>query len=476
MVASWKKVQFGESNDYSIELNDPSCNKLHENVTFIWIAFNFTDCGSIINGSGTNIIQGNTAKLTVTTRSNSIERSRIYSHNMKCEFSRMVNVSTKNSFNVTTNKKMIEVTSLSRAQFNLLMAIFEDVRFNKAELSPIEVSSYEPIYTSIWEKNKNKLFKFVVRECYATPTASKTGPRHTFFHNKCPADDTFAIVQPTHDHTFNFVVRAFKFIQISKSVYFHCDVYVCKHSTTSSVCTQECDSLRKRRAPSKEVDAQQQIEEISVSSNQIVFVEKQTCADITCPLHSRCVNMYPAECKCDHGYVRNRKRRLCGNQRMLNIYGMHLDMEFRPSYVEPYSEDFLKLAADVEKQLMYFILRLGDNTIDDLKVHSARKGSVVVDVMVVFAKTSNKQEAYKSFLKSISNNHTNHFVYENAFKIKSIVPTMDVIPSTEKSFLIISIIVSLLAVFMIIITVIKLKYKLCSKTRNKENLWGINNE
>ena len=73
---------------------------------------------------------------------------------------------------------------------------------------------------------------------FATPTSDRSDVSYTFFYNKCQVDPSYQRIASSSPHQYNFKVEAFKFIRLSKSVYIHCRLAVCKSNSTSPTCTQ----------------------------------------------------------------------------------------------------------------------------------------------------------------------------------------------------------------------------------------------
>ena len=79
---------------------------------------------------------------------------------------------------------------------------------------------------------------------------------------------------------------------------------------------------------------------------------KATCLTTECPANSRCVDLYPAICRCDVGYVHHGDT--CSNTRLLTLTNLSLDQPFYQSYTDTTSRDFLRLAGAIEKRMMEY--------------------------------------------------------------------------------------------------------------------------
>ena len=133
---------------------------------------------------------------------------------MQCVFDRIKNVSLANGYNsAVETRKTISV--IDTTTFQASMKIYQNNQYQLEASSPFTVTSNQPIYLGISEENKNPNFKFVVQNCWATPSADKfSSVRYMFFHSKCPLDSTYRVVKHDDDH-YNFVIDAFAFIQVN---------------------------------------------------------------------------------------------------------------------------------------------------------------------------------------------------------------------------------------------------------------------
>ena len=79
---------------------------------------------------------------------------------------------------------------------------------------------------------------------------------------------------------------------------------------------------------------------------------------------------------------------------------LHFDQKFIPSYSIPTSRQFITLAKFIEQHLMtsYSLQR---DIIRGAKVICARRGSVVVDIQILYSPNVTPQEAFHSFISSV---------------------------------------------------------------------------
>ena len=415
----WERKKL-RANELQISLNDHSCRDYEGNVTHVWITAKFNRCGSLIHEDVNSIIQENTASITFTYVNSTIYRRITHRYNMKCTFDREKTASTSNSFNSTD--KVDTIYRLSTTTFNVSMAIFTSPSYLKIAANPFSVTSFQPIYIGIKEINHNENVKFIVHQCYATPDFNIHTIRYTFFDMQCALDPTFKIESYNNNH-FNFSIGAFKFIEIRKSVFIHCNLYVCKVDSVSPPCTQACRARKRRSVSDVSTNEDRPLKEFGVQTSEIIFKKKLSCNEITCQLDADCWEMYPAICRCKNGYVFHREENICETFGLFYIKDLTLEMEYINSLDDPTTKDFVAFATEVEEDL-HTMLPSENGKIAGIKVVGATEGSVVIALAVIHTKTSNKYEAFDLFIKQVMVNDSNT---SQRLKIKlNIMPTMEI--------------------------------------------------
>jgi len=407
--ATWEKDMFA-ADTIEMTLNDDSCNDYQANMTHIWVTTYFDDCGSTHTSTPDIITQENTASLKITYNwLNVIERTVVYKYRMECIFDRRVNVSTANYYEVTLDLEGLQANQSDRIEFNASMAIYTSDSFLTIAPSPLSVTSFQPIYVRIEEGYENELFRFVVNQCYATPEASgESGTQYTFLDRKCPLDPSFEQLDQTIDR-FDYKIDAFTFIEVRRSVYLHCKLFICPINDTSQECTQECITPARRRRSLEEEERHRSrrdtdvgpVETIDIRSEEIEFKRVKTCKDISCPENSRCIDLYPAECRCNEGYVMYADQNRCVNDNMFEAKGLKIEGEFLKSYSNTTSTDFLKFSSSVEAELMV-AFKMENDKIIGVKVIGARQGSIILDLQFIFAKDVSVEEAKDMFIKGVT--------------------------------------------------------------------------
>ena len=135
---------------------------------------------------------------------------------MKCLFPRKTDVSTSEGYN--TSEVAREYNVLSSSKFKTTISMFDSTSYATQLSYPIQVTLNELIYVGVSKDNPQDDIKLVVQDCYATASGRiDDSLSYLFNKDKCPLDATFQIKSITKG-SFNFVINAFRFIQISKSV------------------------------------------------------------------------------------------------------------------------------------------------------------------------------------------------------------------------------------------------------------------
>jgi len=466
VTATFNKEEFTGGNVTQITWNDPQCGGFDDTGTQVSATTQFARCKSVVKQTDDLIVQENTAHVLVTYYVDIVQRDIIYDFLLRCSMQRNIHTPVGAHYNVTEKRFLGKINRTSQADFNIRMDIYKNGDFAQVLNNPT-VTSFDPIYISIREVNDNKLLKFIVQQCFATPSSERGVDvvSYTFFYNKCQVDDSFELIKPSSEHHYNFKVAAFKFIRLSKSVYIHCRLALCKTNATTPSCTQEnpdCNRRRKR-AISVGDENEKPLEEITVMTSRLTFVER-TCAQLTCPTFSQCVDLDPPVCRCGSSYVLDVRTNTCSRERTFVIYGLYFDLAFHEDFLDPYSKKFVALADRIEQQLHHLVKELGDDNIVGMKVVRARKGSVVVDVRVIYRESSTENEAYATFLKAVSPEHASSVNYDDKLTIKSEKPTLDGVVSAKPVTLVV--VLSVIVPLVIVISVGGAVYY------NRRRLWG----
>merc|ERR1719421_609321 len=298
------------------------------NVTGHEIFVNFKDCARNITEGEDQITQENLISVRATQEIGIIHRVTIYYYKLKCKFDRRLNITNAEAVEVKDKEETFEKTSLTN--FTASMTFYENNLFTTAAAVPLQVDAFQPIYIQIQGVNNNTLFKFVTEDCYATPTADPlSSTRYLFFEDKCPMDSTYMEYNANSINEYSFKIDAFTFIKLKKVVYFHCSLVVCKVESTSKECNQTCGmKSRKRRALTDDGA----LEVVMANSGPVQFKSKQSCKETTCQTNAHCVNMFPAICRCNEGFVYDQSTKECSSDLLFTVRGLHLDMQFISTY------------------------------------------------------------------------------------------------------------------------------------------------
>ena len=112
----------------------------------------------------------------------------------------------------------------------------------------------------------------------------------------------------------------------------------------------------------------------------VTYVEKTTCKNTKCPTNSKCIDLFPAQCRCVHGYVFNVKTSQCTDEDLYTITGLHLDVEFQEEFHDVESLGFLMMANRVEEE----VVRVIDTNVNlGVKVIKATSGTYLLICLFV---------------------------------------------------------------------------------------------
>ena len=277
MSGFWDKSLF-IGNVQQVTLLDNSCNiKVHSNSTTFWITTKYNACGTITHENKNHIIRTNKATITSQNMNHShFSRGETYEYDMSCLFERKHTVKTNTGYNVA--EKILKSKNMSSSSdFDIKITMYKSSAFATELTYPIQVTVNEPMYFGITKKSTDENIKIVVQDCYATTSKEISNNLHyLFYKNKCPLDETFKIIK-VDSSNFNFVINAFRYIEVSKAVFIQCGMWVCTKTSTDSECIQGC-SPRKRR----DLQPQTNAKLVYVSSGYIEYTKEKSCKGIEC--------------------------------------------------------------------------------------------------------------------------------------------------------------------------------------------------
>ena len=64
-----------------------------------------------------------------------------------------------------------------------------------------------------------------------------------------------------------------------------------------------------------------------LSTPLIIFERKKSCDEIYCPANSKCLDLYPAACRCNYGYVQRRTDGTCVKEGVFRVRNIHVRTE-----------------------------------------------------------------------------------------------------------------------------------------------------
>lgn len=468
LKGAWEKTLFPSNSSVSITLNNPACNAYETTNTHFFVSVPMHGCGAIVSKDNDTIVYENTARIMATqVLQGTVTRKHMYIYKMRCEMDRRMTVSTSTYFNASgVALDGGDFNDTADAKVDASIDLYSSSSFNIPADSPITVTSQQPMFVGINQKNNQQNVKLVVTQCLATPTRDIRGVAYTFFDKKCPLDPSFKQVT-AGPHHFNFQMDAFTFIEVRGSVYIHCHLFVCPLNSTSSACQQQCH-LRQRRSADNETP----LDELSVISEAISFRKVDTCVDTTCPLNAVCIDMYPAVCRCKSGYVYDLLEGECRNENLISIRGIHLRDDFVGSYSDPTSVDFYRYAIKLEEALNKMVT--SRDGIIGVKVVKATKGSVVVDVLVLHSPTVTSREAYDVFVSVLmaESNVILDVKREKTPYLSEWEGEKELV-SVERNILLIAIVVPCVVISLVVLLVLKMVMK--KRVLMAQNAKGIDN-
>jgi len=494
------------NGSFSIRLLDgisDSCGNYSIVGDYVVLTYSFDSCGTVITDDAEQIKQENNATVTIYFDDSIIRREMKYVYTMQCMIDRNKNVSSAIGYNVTDGIRKT-VLDADSADYNISFKLttLSGWDFSAAGNTALEVASFQPIYAEIKEAGSNPNLKFVTQRCYATASAVvDSSASYMFLEERCGLDNSFKR-NMDNGVKYQFQVDAFKFIQLKKTVYFHCEVYICKTSVTAGKCQNNVGcgvakrkrrsieseeggviskmivSSRFRRATGDESESEP-LTSLTRTSPLIKFnPEIKTCKMTTCPSNSKCINLYPAVCRCNEGFVLNTQTKRCENDRVFPVFGIHLDMQFYDAYRDPTSDFAITLATEAENDIMARLAAQDKfQNVDGIKIVGFSPGSVILDVQLIYNVASSPRDAYIALVTAITTapapTKTGRFdIQIKKHKIPTLsravtdgektkpVAIVPIVPIVEKSFnttILIAIIVPSIVVLFIALLVYKLK-------------------
>jgi hypothetical protein len=181
----------------------------------------------------------------------------------------------------------------------------------------------------------------------------------------------------------------------------------------------------------------------------------------------------PAVCICEQGYVYSRFEKKCVSERITQIDKIHLNQEWNANFLNTNSEDFVRLALKYEEVLYKSFMAPGtDHVIEGVRVISAKSGSVILEVRIIYATASSPVEALNYFVESIKAKSRTATTVRNELKLipdttPEIVKIQEKMADIQRLTLIIIIVVLLLLVLLSAVVIVAVR-KRRSRT-SKEN-------
>lgn len=292
------------------------------------------------------------------------------------------------------------------------------------------------------------MYKFAVQRCFATPSDDiNHESSYMFFEDKCKVDPTFMRYEGVDsNNVFSFSIKAFRFIAIKEVVVFHCEITVCKENSTG--CDRACGASvdRKRR----DVDDNGELEVIRIESGAIKHTRKAKCEETTCSKNAHCVDIFPATCRCNHGFVFDHQTKQCSSSNLFTVSGLHLDAQFRSEYADPGSMEFYRLATKVEWELMHSY-EMDGTFIRGVKVVTATPGSIVLEVHVLHADDVTPREAFDSFVHAVVESDQSGDTLDVKRHVRPVFKNQQMVEGTGSSGVVVAVVVPLLVVVLLVV-------------------------
>merc|ERR1719427_779609 len=288
------------------------------------------------------------------------------------------------------------------------MKFYESSAFDVARAGSIEVTLDEPIYVGVEKTYPDANLKMVVQDCWATDTANSAASafNYLFTHQGCGLDSTFRTITE-NDNSFNFQINTFIFIQMKRTVYLHCSLFVCKTGSSTTECQHGCQISRKRRGIAEDDSTlsrkRRDIKDINEGqvgfavSPMISYTSKQTCKSMECPANSDCIDYFPAFCRCHEGFVMHEITGQCTQDTVFTIANFRLDLTYYDQYSDPNSMMFLGLAYRFERKMIAYYMTEKSIGITGLKVIKMTRGSVIFRVQAIRQPNVTEDEVVEKF-------------------------------------------------------------------------------
>jgi len=213
----------------------------------------------------------------------------------------------------------------------------------------------------------------VVQNFWAAVEATEefSNYKYTFFSKGCALDSTFETLTETAN-TFRFKIDAFVLLMLKSQTYLTCSLYVCTVDSGTPECNFGCNKARKRRSIDSDLTVAQEIlvrnrrsaltsirrSQIDMGlaiSNQIQFIQKPTCTTLKCPIDSKCIENYPAFCRCQNNLVMDIQKLECTSRNLVEM-SAPTELTWIPEYSNANSNAFLGLIyLYQEKMLNYYV-------------------------------------------------------------------------------------------------------------------------
>lgn len=378
IVVTNETVSINVTSGYGNATN-PACKLASPNVTFVI--------------GNTSIEYHAVIRVSMKVEKNGLQRTYLYEYSLKCSLNRELLAKTSN-FSVRESDVEEVVAESVEDTFNLPVEMyFRDTNKNRITSAYFPTNG-ETLDVYLEEDPESSVTKFTVQKCFASSEADPTSNTATtadLIDNECNLDQSINI-SPGGDSghsrdqsAFGFNTRAFTLAGLpdGTSVYLHCELFICLAGNNDSLafggkCIQntisDCSSKRKRRSIIEEEKGRTEM----VSATFTIVDEA-------------------SESACPEGQVFDTKTKVCTDERLVKIKGVHLDKQWISEYADissPQSKAFIKRT---ERELRGLILATGmENDLRGISIVGLSPGSVILDVLITHSKGITKEKAFEN--------------------------------------------------------------------------------
>lgn len=394
-------------------------------------------CGALFTNDSTHIDYTNKVDIVITETIGNIKRAYRYEFSLGCKLTREA-ATLSSSSNWTIKAEMDRTGDVFDQSNNFTFPTSLDIYLDSARTyeskqnTTFSVKQGQDLFLRVSETTNNTLFKFVTKTCWSTPSAIPTdATKDVFWENKCPADETVKFSDKTdYSSNFDLQLKSFYFTaDKAASISFHCDLYICFQSdATDPACEQKTNigcqgktKKRKRRDTGSAENRPGPIEVRTITSEQNILLPEGEIIVPECPINS----------------VYDRQAKRCAYENVMEVKGIYLDLAWDSLYSDPTTTAFKDMALEKAYKLFTLVqFRQENNEILGVKVVKARKGSIILDVQIVYKQTISAAQAFEIFKRAIQEpvSAGNRIVKILEIRSEKVIEYVDIVPVRNTKF------------------------------------------